>query len=92
MTPAESARLKFTSANGVPIERATLTRAEFDAAIAEEREACARVVEALYAPMCACDAPGRRPPHRMSCEAGVGDDVAEAIRQRAAAPSAARPS
>ena len=41
----ESVRLKFTSGNAVPVTRATLTRDEVDALIAEEREACAKVVD-----------------------------------------------
>lgn len=46
----DSVRLKFTSANSVPVERAQITRAEIDAIVQAEREACAKIVEGICDP------------------------------------------
>ena len=52
----ESVRLKFSSSNGVPVERATITKEEYEAiktqAVEQERERIAREVEGLSAYYC----------------------------------------
>ena len=39
----ESVRLKFTSTNEIPVERAQITRAELEAIMENERAACAQI-------------------------------------------------
>jgi hypothetical protein len=46
MNLADRARLKFTSANEIPVERAVLTRAEVEALVMDALEDAARAAEA----------------------------------------------
>jgi hypothetical protein len=48
-------------------------------ALDAEREGCAETVRKQCDGACDCDRVGNGP-HRLSCEAGIGDDLAEAIR------------